>query len=431
MTIYGKFEIPLPWDVLNAATIENLPGYAPGFVEFAPPQILTPGLSVFTLKQNDLGELGKLTLRISGSKMTLVYVSDPPHPSEDEIDPDYLDKLKNALKVSRKKFFLVKEELQEQINQLYDRRKEHLQKVICAYSSRLVHDLSIWQGNRVIPPPYLLAWAGLNEWPDKNTMSTEGQEYYERFKLEILVESNPDLSFIQQNAIAKVTPESQEINLQDITTEGFIAWLQDYCQHTSGFISTNKGQYVLQGVHILRDGSKQMVEIIFDWIATSGMVYKNAGTIQLETHQVDTTLEIHFPVIMAEISRGYIDQLHKAIAYKWPNASKISHERLTKNKHDKQPTVSKGHPLKKVIQFALILLSMVFLAALLVMLDTFFGIVQDVFKHNFGPLIEPWISSHTVLAVVLLLVLGVVIAIVAIYRDRFVDLLLGNSFKAS
>jgi hypothetical protein len=70
-------------------------------------------------------------------------------------------------------------------------------------------------------------------------------EYYERIKQEILVESDPDLSFIQHNAIAKVTSEYQEINLQDRTSEGFIAWLQDYCQHKSGFISTNKGQNVL------------------------------------------------------------------------------------------------------------------------------------------------------------------------------------------
>lgn len=421
MSIFGRFQIPLPWDVLNVATIENLPGYAPGFVEFAPPEIISPGLSVFTLTQEQLGDLGKLTLRKSGDKMTLVDVSDPPRPNEAEIDPDYLEKQKNAIKINQDEFFRVKEEIEEQINQLYNRRQEHLQKVICAYSSRLVHDLSIWEGNRVIPPPYLLAWAGLDEWPDKNTMSKEGQEYYEKFKQEILAEKNPDLTFIQQKAIATVTSESQKINLKDTTTEGFIAWLQDYCQHTGGYIRTDKGQYVLQGVHILRDGSKGLVEIIFDWIASSGRVYRDAGTIDFEAFQVDATLQVRLPAVLTEIWRGYIDQLRTAIADKWPEAFQSSQGQLIIREQDKQTTQAtsiKSSSVKKTIRSVLILLIIIFLLAFLVIIDTFFGILQDIFKHNATPLFETWISRYPVMTLIAFLCLGVIIGLLYVFRDK-------------
>jgi len=56
-------------------------------------------------------------------------------------------------------------------------------------------------------------------------------------------------------------------------------------------------------------------------------------------------------------------------------------------------------------------------------LDTFFGIFQDEFKNKFGLLVDPWIRNYPILAFGSLLGLGVLIAIVAIYRYRFADLL--------
>jgi HEAT repeats len=86
-------------------------------------------------------------------------------------------------------------------------------------------------------------------------------------------------------------------------------------------------------------------------------------------------------------------------------------------------------PAQKTILVMLGFFILVFLAAFVVMLDTFFGTIQDVFKSSFGPLIEQWISSHPALAFVSLLVLGVLIVIVIIFRDRFAELLPGKLSK--
>ncbi|MGD0613649.1 MAG: HEAT repeat domain-containing protein [Anaerolineales bacterium] len=88
-------------------------------------------------------------------------------------------------------------------------------------------------------------------------------------------------------------------------------------------------------------------------------------------------------------------------------------------------------PTQKAVRFVLIFLIFVLLVAIGVILETFYGTVQDAFKNSIGPLIEPWIRDHVVLAIGLLSVLGVVIVIVAIYRDRFADLLPGKSSKGA
>ncbi len=110
-------------------------------------------------------------------------------------------------------------------------------------------------------------------------------------------------------------------------------------------------------------------------------------------------------------------------------ANRLSALQAAKPDHQDPFQKYKASQAQKAVQFVLVFLTLVFLAALVVVLDTFFGTVQDVLKHNFGPLIEPWISSHPFLAFLLLLVFGVVIVIVAIYRDRFAELLPGKPSK--
>ena len=205
--VRSRFELPLPWDVLLVATIEDLPGYAPGFVDFASPEILAPGLSVFTLTQSELGDLGKLTLRKSGDRMTLVDVDDPPYPREEEIDPDYLENQKAAYLISQEEYFRVSGELKALTDQLFKRRQEHLQNVILAYSSRLVHDVSIWKANNAFPPLYILAWAGIESVKDAYQ---HGQYFGDFIKAAVEVQPTNDVGLqtatVDQDAMQKKGP---------------------------------------------------------------------------------------------------------------------------------------------------------------------------------------------------------------------------------
>lgn len=130
---FVSFEMPLPWDVLHAASIKYLPGRARGWVDFDPPEILAPGLSVFTLTQYELGNLGRIVLRKLGDKMTFVDVECPAWSNPDQLD---------------------------------GRRKKHLEDVLQSYLCGLVRDVSIWEANSTFPPLYILAWAGIKSAED-------------------------------------------------------------------------------------------------------------------------------------------------------------------------------------------------------------------------------------------------------------------------
>jgi hypothetical protein len=174
-------DIPLPWDTLHLATIRNLSGYAPGFVEFESPIVDPVGQSVFILTQSELGKIGTLTLRKLGQTLTEVGVEDASSPEDRQAWPEYVEKEKRDVEQ-------ILEDLQtlrQKKDNLAGRRHEHLQDVMQAYFNRLLHDLTVWTANKTMPPPYLIARAGLVEWPDKSNMSQEGREYFEKYKLHI------------------------------------------------------------------------------------------------------------------------------------------------------------------------------------------------------------------------------------------------------
>jgi hypothetical protein len=127
MTVFGEFDIPLPWDVLHAATIKCLPGYLPGYVDFTF-ELLSPGYSVFRLSQSELGALGNITLSKAGDMLTTL------HP-----EPVF-----TTIRRARDNLIIG-----------------HFSKVIWAYLNRLVHEISIWRANGSEPPPYILEWAGI------------------------------------------------------------------------------------------------------------------------------------------------------------------------------------------------------------------------------------------------------------------------------
>jgi hypothetical protein len=117
-----EFEIPLPWDVLDIATQDHMKGYAFGFVEFTH-EIVYPGLSKFILFQKDLGELGIVSLKKRGERITMIEWPYVLHEKED-----------------------------------------HLNRVLMAYIDRLVRDVSLWKANNSTPPEYLLKWVNISDW---------------------------------------------------------------------------------------------------------------------------------------------------------------------------------------------------------------------------------------------------------------------------
>ena len=175
------FDLPLPWDALHLATIRNLPGYTPGFVEFEPPIVDPVVQSVFILNQSELGKIGKLTLRKLGQTLTEVRVEDAPSPEDKEAWRQYVKNDQSDVEQILEDL----ETLRQKKDNLAERRRDHLQDVMQAYFNRLLHDLTVWTANRTIPPSYLIAWGGLAEWPDKRNLSQEAKEYFEKYKLQI------------------------------------------------------------------------------------------------------------------------------------------------------------------------------------------------------------------------------------------------------
>lgn len=124
-TFLGLFDIPLPWDVLNAATLEYLPEAT----------LETPALgnSVFTPHHHNLGELGQIKLRKLGDKLTRVDVDIPQLPH---------------------------------LNERYQQCKESLQSILCLYWYRLIHDVYLWKAYDAYPPLDILALIGLKSVED-------------------------------------------------------------------------------------------------------------------------------------------------------------------------------------------------------------------------------------------------------------------------
>lgn len=210
-TQLAEFEITLPWQPLHNATIENLPGYAPGVVEFTP-IIISPGLSRFVLKNRELGSHGEITLREISTNSTVMTIYDPPKPSWDETNPNWkkqyfepegiyvrdlndmevlqepspIPLTDDAKQQKFQKILEAQRKIEAEVEMLFQKRKDLFHGIVLrAYFNRLVHDYPLWINNQVIPPDYLVAWAGLKNWPDFRNMSIEGREYFEKKVQEI------------------------------------------------------------------------------------------------------------------------------------------------------------------------------------------------------------------------------------------------------
>lgn len=179
-TLIREFDIPLPWDVIHAATIGEkgcLYGYANGFVDFTY-EVEIPGRSVFSLTQQGLNNLGRLILRKISDHATTVTI-------ETES--------------------LTNEKEKEQ----YDRRLQHINRVIVAYLNRLINEISIWRSNNSSPPPYVLQWAGIS--PDSQVM-----KLIQAKTREDLEQANPFL-FFQRSKLIKLLRKENRSNQLGVT----------------------------------------------------------------------------------------------------------------------------------------------------------------------------------------------------------------------
>ena len=91
MSIY---EIPLPHDVLVAATIDCLNRFAPGYIEYSIDE--NPGLYIFHLSQEQLGKLCDLTIRKTGFKICEIFFGLPNFITQNEAK-EFLRKTKGIV----------------------------------------------------------------------------------------------------------------------------------------------------------------------------------------------------------------------------------------------------------------------------------------------------------------------------------------------
>jgi hypothetical protein len=197
--ISASFTIPIPWDILVTASDSCLRGYAPDFVEHEIIKQL-PASVTYRLWQIDLGELGTVKVRKLGVNNAEINISGVPSNSIDNapmwlrVKPEWDKRINETFKGKQRlqeqepeteAYFSVSNEIDKTKARIRAKQKNHQANVIKAYFDRLVHDLNIWMSNKVMPPPYMLAIAGLTEWPDKRMLSKEAQDYFEKFKLEI------------------------------------------------------------------------------------------------------------------------------------------------------------------------------------------------------------------------------------------------------
>lgn len=157
------FEIPLPWDVLDIAIQECIYGYAPGFVDYSH-EIKNPGYSIFKLSQEQLGPLGEAVLRKRSEKITELSWPNPPYPDMEFVTasdiiwkPNYIRSTHNG------NVKLNSEQLKFKIEELYQKRCDHLERVLQACFNRLVQDVGLWLANEATPPLGILAYAGMDE----------------------------------------------------------------------------------------------------------------------------------------------------------------------------------------------------------------------------------------------------------------------------
>jgi hypothetical protein len=152
MSIY---EIPLPFDVLVAATKECIYGYAPGVVEYTYEDTL--GRCDFQLSYLPLGKICELVIRKTGDKISEIHFKPVKKVYLSEAEK-YL-KRKNPTEYEKlKSSGELRDTLKELQKDLFQKKKTHLKLIRKGYFSRLVKE-RIWEHAGVKPPPYIMAVA--------------------------------------------------------------------------------------------------------------------------------------------------------------------------------------------------------------------------------------------------------------------------------
>lgn len=149
-----SFEVILsvPFLRLDAATAVCLKGYAPGMLEYTR-EAVTPVLTVYYLRNFQLGDLGKVSLREVDDGLTSVEVSDPAGATWEEARACFqrmgkawpgrtlTDLERNLPKDERRAIRLDISRAEWQACREVDQKRRTLQAaVLRAYNDRLVHD---------------------------------------------------------------------------------------------------------------------------------------------------------------------------------------------------------------------------------------------------------------------------------------------------
>ena len=137
----ATWKLLIPFDILDAAVNRDLHGYAPGFVEFERRED-THGSVVYRMWQEDLGDLGTLTVRKAGDRTSVLEVSNPPHPQHRDPTPEEMAEI-HAITGQREQdraWGTLMTGIWQETDDLYQRRKKHQQDVRKALFSRMAHD---------------------------------------------------------------------------------------------------------------------------------------------------------------------------------------------------------------------------------------------------------------------------------------------------
>lgn len=141
--IFGSIELPLPFDILDALVMECLPGYAPGWVEFTREQI-TPATVVYSLRQDQLGDLGQITLRKVSKRSSEMSIVRPRRPTSRDRTPEELEAIA-AIREREERLrahAALSKKIWAESDERHGRQEEHQQKVIQAMFSRFEYDLA-------------------------------------------------------------------------------------------------------------------------------------------------------------------------------------------------------------------------------------------------------------------------------------------------
>ena len=140
--VFGSIELPLPFDILDAAVMEWLPGYVRyGWLEFTREQI-TPASVAYRLRHDELGELGHIKLRKVSEKSSEISIGLPPRPRGRSPTPEELEDIGTIPGPEERlgAHAALSKKIRAESTKLYLRRKEHQERVIKAMFDRMAHD---------------------------------------------------------------------------------------------------------------------------------------------------------------------------------------------------------------------------------------------------------------------------------------------------